>query len=119
MLILVSCSADKQEGPAEQTTQDPEKLELVVKDAPPKLAKFFPAPYPPGARADSAEGIVKVKIRVLTDGTVGEAIVVQKVHPLCDATALSAAQRCRFLPAREDGEFVESWLTLKYPFKLK
>jgi len=121
LLILVSCNSDEAGSPGEKarTEQQPEKLELVVKNAEPELIKFCPASYQRNEIPAGLKGTVIVKVLVNQKGLVDDVKLEQGLHPRVDKDVMMAARRCRFLPGRKDGELVDSWATLSYPYQSK
>ena len=68
------------------------------------------------ARLKGVDARVRLRLLVRADGTVGRTeIAVHSGRPELDAAALEAAVRWRFLPARRDGDPIESivliWVT--------
>jgi periplasmic protein TonB len=78
-------------------------------------------PYPLMARRMGVEGMVVLRVFVREDGRVGEVAVSQSSgFKLLDQSALKTVRdRWRFLPARLDGEPVESWVEVPIRFVLK
>lgn len=61
------------------------------------------------ARLEAVEARVRLRVTVRADGTVGRVeIAVPSGRPELDAAALEAAPQWRFLPARRNGEPIES-----------
>jgi len=61
------------------------------------------------ARLKGVEARVRLRLLVRSDGTVGRAeVAVPSGRPELDAAALGAAMGWRFLPARRDGEPIDS-----------
>ncbi len=76
--------------------------------------------YPRAARKRGYEGEVKLKVFVLADGRVGEIEVIRPSgHQILDESALEAVKDWVFIPGREDGEEISSWVTVPITFQLK
>lgn len=74
--------------------------------------------YPNQARRMGIDGEVIVRLVVTTDGTARDATCVSGPHPsLCDS-ALRSVGESRFVPARENGRFVEAENELPVRFLL-
>ena len=75
--------------------------------------------YPESARARGVEGETLLRISVLPDGTVGDALVARSSgDPTLDAAALSAARTWRFRPALADGVAVADVFFKSVRFRL-
>jgi protein TonB len=77
-------------------------------------------PYPFVARRAGAQGVVLLRVRVRANGTVAE---VQLAHssgfaPLDDSALQTVRERWRFVPARQGGVPVESWVEVPIQFVL-
>jgi protein TonB len=69
--------------------------------------------YPESARQRREQGVVRVEIEVLADGTAGDVRVVESSgSALLDAAAAAAVRRWKFAPATVGGEPVPSALAL-------
>lgn len=91
----------------------------VTKSAYPDY-KINPKPeYPTSARRRGYEGEVKLRVLVLEDGRVGK-IEVEKPsgHQALDNSALKAVRDWIFIPGRENGREVSSWVTVPVSFRL-
>lgn len=81
-------------------------------------AVSLPMPeYPAIARAAHADGAVIVQVLIDFDGKVIAAAVLSG-HPLLQSTALQAARRSTFEPAKVDGKPVKVTGLLRYRFAL-
>jgi protein TonB len=79
------------------------------------------APHPPVLRERGIEGRVVLRVRVDAHGRAGDAQVVDggSGWRLFDAAALSSALACRFVPARRDGQPVDSVVEFSVRFALR
>jgi protein TonB len=79
------------------------------------------APHPPLLRERGIEGRVVLRVRVDANGRAGDAQVVDggSGWRLFDAAALASALDCRFVPARRDGQPVDSWVEYALRFVLR
>lgn len=88
------------------------------------LGKGIPAPdYPIEARRRGEQGVVKVAVEVLPDGSMGEIrIVSEPGFPLLRQAALAATQRLRrfaFTPAYRFGRPTRDYVVIPYHFILQ
>jgi TonB family protein len=76
--------------------------------------------YPPLARRMGIEGVVRLRIQVLADGSVAKIEVAESSgNALLDGAAIDAAKRSKFQAARDSkGRSVTSWLSAPYRFVL-
>jgi len=76
--------------------------------------------YPKVARKRGYEGEVKLKVFVLADGRVGKIEVIRPSgHEILDQSALKAVRDWVFVPGRENGKEISSWVTVPITFQLK
>jgi len=82
---------------------------------------FNPKPkYPRTARKRGYEGEVKLKVLVLENGRVGKIEVVRPSgYQILDQSALEAVKNWIFVPGKENGKEVSSWVTVPITFQLK
>ena len=105
-------------GPAPTTDGDYSRL-FVAGDALEDEALSLPAPvYPAAARDAGASGTVAVEVVVDECGGVESARAVSG-HPLLRQSAVEAARRARFAPARRRGERASVSGTLTYDFAIR
>jgi protein TonB len=81
------------------------------------LSKVNPE-YPYALRAQGHQGAVTLEVTVGADG-VPKDIRVTKSDPAFDAAVLAAVRQWRFAPARQNGQAVESTVTLPISFRLE
>lgn len=76
--------------------------------------------YPRAARKRGYEGEVKLKVFVLADGRVGEIEIIRPSgHQILDESALEAVKDWVFIPGKENGKEISSWVTVPITFQLK
>jgi TonB family protein len=76
--------------------------------------------YPHSELAAGHEGTVQMKFQVMADGAIASSRVERTSgYPALDEAALSALNRCRFQPARKDGQAVQSWADVQYVWTTK
>jgi len=79
-----------------------------------------PVEYPERARRDRLQGRVVLRLLVGADGRVrGVEILESSGHPVLDDAASAAALAWSYLPAVEEGRFVESWVRVPVRFRLE
>jgi protein TonB len=77
-------------------------------------------PYPEECRRRSQEGTVRLRVLVLSDGTVGRAELARSSGIAAfDRAAVEGARRWRFRPARRAEAAVDDWVTLSVVFRLE
>ena len=75
--------------------------------------------YPPLARRRGWEGVVRLRVRVLEDGSCDQAnIATSSGHESLDEAALAAVKQWRFVPAKRGDDPVVSWVVIPIVFKL-
>jgi TonB family protein len=76
--------------------------------------------YPTAARRRGYEGDVKLRVLVLENGKVGE-IEIEKPsgYEVLDESALNTVNDWVFIPGKENGKEVSSWVTVPISFRLK
>ncbi len=76
--------------------------------------------YPKVARKRGYEGEVKLKVFVLADGRVGKIEVIRPSgYDVLDQSALEAVKDWVFVPGKENGKEISSWVTVPITFQLK
>jgi len=76
--------------------------------------------YPKVARKRGYEGEVKLKVFVLANGRVGKIEIIRPSgHEILDRSALEAVKDWVFVPGRENGKEISSWVTVPIAFQLK
>lgn len=75
--------------------------------------------YPAQAQEDDIQGKVVLKFVVLENGSVGDVVIIQSLHPACDAEAKRVVKSLpRFTPGKQQGKPVKVWFTLPVRFNL-
>ena len=97
----------------------PDAVDAAV--VPPQIiAKTQKAPdYPPAALAARFDGTVHLSVKILADGSVGEAEVLECDHPNVgfEAASLSAAKQWKFVPARKNDQPIDYLTTFRINFR--
>jgi len=76
--------------------------------------------YPKVARKRGYEGEVKLKVFVLANGKVGKIEIIRPSgHEILDQSALKAVRDWVFVPGKENGKEISSWVTVPITFQLK
>jgi protein TonB len=76
--------------------------------------------YPPAARRLGEQGKVWLRAHVLPNGNTDNVELKQTSgSPRLDSAALEAVKRWRFVPARQGGEAVSSWVVIPISFSLE
>ncbi|MEX1000158.1 MAG: energy transducer TonB [Thermodesulfobacteriota bacterium] len=76
--------------------------------------------YPRTARKRGYEGEVKLKVLVLESGKVGKIEVISPSgYEVLDDSALEAVKNWLFVPGKENGREISSWVTVPITFQLK
>jgi len=84
---------------------------------PPELLYRVDPVYPPAAIQRRVEGVVKLRLMVEPDGSVGQ-VYLDSGPPLLVDAAINAARRWRYSPASVDGRAVESSVDIGLVFQL-
>ena len=110
VVLLSALDAKAQEIPRPGTT------------LPPQMVRAVQAAYTSEAKAAGIEGVVRVEVLVLTDGTVGEtAKVIQSLDAKfgLDDEAVKASKQWLFKPATRDGKPVAAHVVIEQTFTLR
>jgi len=79
-----------------------------------------PTHYPRIAQMRQWEGTVKLEVRVLANGSVGEVrIVGSSGHEILDDSAVEQVKTWRFIPAHQGDKTVDDWVRVPITFKFK
>lgn len=89
---------------------------LAVEPAPPSVAEKSPALYPPELVEERVSGEVLLELLIDEAGGVADIRVVSSPHPLLETSAVTAAKRLRFHPARRGEETLAAWIQYAYRF---
>jgi TonB family protein len=77
-------------------------------------------PYPPEARRANEEGKTRLRLHVAASGALrGVSLVGSSGSPRLDQAIIEAVGRCRFAPARSDGEAVDGSFVLEFAWRLE
>ena len=85
-------------------------------DTPPELITIIRPKYPKEARKKKIKGSVLVKVLINKKGLVESAEVTEGIEGL-NQSALDAAKKARFKPAKYRGKNVSSWVSLSIDFE--
>jgi TonB family protein len=83
---------------------------------PPRVLVSPPPEYPDKARRSRVEGTVVYRARIDSTGKMVQSLLLEPVHPLLDAAALTALEHTLFEPAFEDGVPVEAEVDVSFTF---
>jgi protein TonB len=75
--------------------------------------------YTEEARTNKAQGIVRARILIGSDGTVKQVRIIRGLPYGLDEEAIRAAMQMRFRPALKDGRAVAYWMALDVEFNLR
>lgn len=81
------------------------------------LRKFQPR-YTDNTRQANIMGNVKLKVQFKADGSIGDVVVLSKLHKELDKNSVEAVRRTKFLPAQIDGKSVDIFKELTYTFTI-
>lgn len=77
-------------------------------------------PYPRTARRRGYEGIVVLKVEILSDGRVGEVRTKRSSgHPVLDRSALKTVKKWKFIPAKRGEKPIRVWAEIPIKFQLE
>lgn len=77
-------------------------------------------PYPPAARRGGEQGTVLLRVLVTREGAPARVEVeASSGSTELDATALETVRHWRFVPARQDGTTIDSWVLVPIVFRLE
>ena len=132
----IPVEADDDELLDDVTIEDTEIIFDAPEDAPPppppedEVFEFFAVSekpimlqqakpeYPDLARKAQIEGIVVVTVTIGKTGLVESAVIFKSI-PMLDESALEAAKKCKFKPAKQRDKFVKVKMNVPFNFKLK
>ncbi|WP_437579821.1 TonB-dependent receptor domain-containing protein [Sorangium sp. So ce887] len=87
---------------------------------PPRALNYTPPAYPPEAEKQGLEGSVTLQLDIDRNGRVKQAVVVESAGHGFDESAVAAAQKLEFEPARRaDGTPAAARILYRYSFTLK
>jgi protein TonB len=77
-------------------------------------------PYPAVARARNWEGVSRLRVYVLPNGTAGQVqLAGSSGHEVLDSAALAAVKGWRFVPAKRGDQAIASWVQFPIVWKLQ
>jgi len=82
---------------------------------PARVLRLVPVHYPESARRAGISGTVIVRARIGRDGRVRETAIVHSI-PELDEFAMAQVRRFEFVPAKRDGDEVETWVDVPVRF---
>jgi len=97
---------------------DPEPILIVGNVRPPRKVFHVAPVYPALARQARAQGTVKLRAVIDTEGRVANVVVVDSV-PLLDRAAIEAVQQWRYEPTLQNGRAVAVIMTVEVVFTLE
>ncbi|MDR3219213.1 MAG: energy transducer TonB [Dysgonamonadaceae bacterium] len=75
--------------------------------------------FPTVAQENGVSGRVVVKFVVLSDGSIGDVLLLQSLDPSCDKEALNKVKRMpKWIPGKQNGNAVNVWFQLPISFRL-
>ncbi|MDO9105483.1 MAG: energy transducer TonB [Methylovulum sp.] len=96
----------------------PEALVKALYSAP--GLKNPPTRYPRLAQMRHLEGVVKLQIHVLANGSAGEIKIVNSSgHPILDESAVEQVKSWHFIPAHKGENTVDDWVRVPISFKFQ
>jgi TonB family protein len=87
-------------------------------DVQPSIKSRADAYYPEMAQRSGQEGTVWVTVFVDTSGRAKEAVVVKSTSEVFNESALAAARKTLFTPAKKNNKPVTAWVTIPFQYKL-
>jgi protein TonB len=124
LVLLFSVGCNNGSGDTEasnnevQRIQNSPKAQFTEYDTPPMPTSSISPIYPEAAKTDQIEGLVIVQAFILTDGTVGETIILKSLRDDLDQSAIDAIQNTTFEPATADGNPVAVWISMPINYRL-
>lgn len=75
--------------------------------------------YPELAQENNFEGTTIIRFKVQPDGSLGEYVIEQSTHAMCDQVVIDALKQMgQWNPAKIEGKTVASWRAVAVDFKL-
>lgn len=112
IICLLSCASSSQQAKSNSENNLPANCDPVQ-------IKFIEPRYPAYEYYNGITGWVWVKVLIDTNGNVKKAIALngQNVEDF-EYNAVKAAMKTKWRPARENGEPIETWTTIKINFNI-
>jgi len=107
-----------EDAPPPPPPEDDEVFEFFAVSEKPIMLKQATPDYPDLARKAQIEGIVVVTVTIGKTGLVETAVIFKSI-PMLDESALDAAKKCKFKPAKQRDKFVKVKMNVPFNFKLK
>jgi protein TonB len=114
----VSFESFEDAPPPPPPEEDEEVYEFFAVSEKPRLLHKEVPKFPDLARKAGIEGTVVVTVTISKKGDVIDAKIFKSV-PMLDESALSAARKCKFKPAKQRDKFVKVKMNIPFQFKLK
>ena len=106
------------DSPPPPPPEDDEIFEFYAVSEKPVLIKQAAPVYPELARRAQIEGVVVVTVTIDEKGSVIDAKIFKSI-PMLDESALAAARKCKFKPAKQRDKFVKVKMNLPFQFRLR
>jgi len=107
-----------EDAPPPPPPEDDEVFEFFAVSEKPVMLQQATPDYPDLARKAQIEGIVVVTVTIGKTGLVESAVIFKSI-PMLDESALEAAKKCKFKPAKQRDKFVKVKMNVPFNFKLK
>jgi len=75
--------------------------------------------YPPGAASRGVDGAVVLFATIKTDGSVDNIVVMESPDAELQQEAIRAFKKCRYQPAKLNGQVIEDQITIAFNFLLQ
>lgn len=93
-------------------------FEAYELDTAPQVMVRVPPAYPYKAREQGVEGVVQVKLLVLSDGSVGQVLILgARPEGYFEEAVQRAVPQWKFSPGKIDGEAVTAWVVTSVRFE--
>ena len=93
-------------------------FEAYELDTAPQVMVRVPPAYPFRAREQGVEGVVQVKLLVLSDGSVGQVLILgARPEGVFEDAVRKAVPQWKFSPGKIDGEAVTAWVVTSVRFE--
>ena len=107
-----------EDAPPPPPPEEDEVFEFFAVSEKPVMLQQATPDYPDLARKAQIEGIVVVTVTIGKTGLVENAVIFKSI-PMLDESALEAAKKCKFKPAKQRDKFVRVKMNVPFNFKLK
>jgi len=106
------------DAPPPPPPEEDEVFEFFAVSEKPVMLKQEKPDYPDLARKAQIEGTVVVTVTIGKTGEVENAVIFKSI-PMLDESALEAAKKCQFKPAKQRDKFVKVKMNVPFNFRLK